>query len=154
MKGAQGGLGILNLIIHNQALLMKNLHKFYNHASIPWVNLVWHAYYDNRGTPQSINTKASFCWKDCIALEDKYKEMTYVDIQNGKIVLLWKDNWNNGIRQDIYIYPHLHSFAKTHNITIDKTIEETNDNIYDIFHLHLIIVSHENSIIWNRNSWN
>jgi hypothetical protein len=104
MKGAQGGLGILNLIIHNQALLMKNLHKFYNHASIPWVNLVWHAYYDNRGTPQSINTKASFCWKDCIALEDKYKEMTYVDIQNGKIVLLWKDNWNNKIRQDIY--PH------------------------------------------------
>jgi hypothetical protein len=99
----QGGLGILNLRMQKQALLKNNLHKFYNHADIPWVNLVWHAYYDNRGTPQSINTKASFWWKDCIALEDIYKEMTFVDIQNRKLVLLWKDNWNTGIRQDIYI---------------------------------------------------
>jgi hypothetical protein len=80
----QGWQGILNLRMQNQALLMKNLHKFYNHADIPWVNLVWHAYYDNRGTPQSISTKASFWWKDCIDLEDKYKEMTSVNIQNGK----------------------------------------------------------------------
>jgi hypothetical protein len=31
----QGGLGILNLKLQNQALIMKNLHKFYNHADIP-----------------------------------------------------------------------------------------------------------------------
>jgi hypothetical protein len=89
---------------------MKNLHKFYNHADIPWVKLIWHAYYDNRGTPQSISTKASFWWRDCLTFQDKYKEMTIVDIQNGKSVILWKDNWNSGIRQDIY--PHLHSFAR------------------------------------------
>jgi hypothetical protein len=84
----QGGLAILNLRVQNQALLMKNLHKFYNHADIPWVKLIWHAYYDNRDTSQSINTKASFWWKDCLTFHDKYKEMTTVDIRNGKLVIL------------------------------------------------------------------
>jgi hypothetical protein len=81
-KGS-GGLGILNLRLQNQALLMKNLHKFYNHADIPWVNLIWQAYYENRGIPQTINPKASFWWRDCLTLQDRYKELTTVDIQSG-----------------------------------------------------------------------
>ena len=36
----QGGLGVLNLRVQNQALLLKNLYKFYNHMDIPWVNLL------------------------------------------------------------------------------------------------------------------
>jgi hypothetical protein len=36
----QGGLGVLNLTIQNKALLLKNLHKFYNKHDIPWVNLI------------------------------------------------------------------------------------------------------------------
>jgi hypothetical protein len=47
----QGGLGVLNLRLHNKALLIKNLHKFYNHHDIPWVNLIWQAYYRNSNTP-------------------------------------------------------------------------------------------------------
>ena len=35
-----GGLGVLNLQTHNQSLLLKNLHKFYNRIDIPWVHLV------------------------------------------------------------------------------------------------------------------
>src|ERR1043165_64475 len=41
----KGGLGILNIQAHNEALLMKHLHKFYNHDDVPWVSLVWDAYY-------------------------------------------------------------------------------------------------------------
>jgi hypothetical protein len=77
----QGGLKILNLRLQNQALLMKNLHKFYNHVDIPWVNLIWHAYYCNRGTHQSIITKDYFWWKDCMALKGKYKEITFVEFK-------------------------------------------------------------------------
>jgi hypothetical protein len=137
----QGGLGILNLRVQNQAVLMKNLHKFYNNAYIPWVKLIWKAYYENRGTPQTINTKASFWWRDCLTFQEKYKEITNVDIQNEKSVILWKDSWNSDIRQDLY--PHLHSFAKNQKITIQKAVEANNENIYDMFHPPLSTVAHE-----------
>jgi hypothetical protein len=120
---------------------MKNLHKFYNRADIPWVNLIWKAYYSNRGTPQTIKPKTSFWWRDCLSLQDKYKELTSVEIQNGKTVALWKDNWDNSIRQDEY--PHLHSFAKNQNIIFDKAMEISNENIYDMFQLPLSTIAHE-----------
>jgi hypothetical protein len=137
----QGGLEILNLRLQNQALLMKNLHTFYNHSYIPSVNLVWQAHYNNRGSSQSINPKASFWWKDCLALSDKYKELTTVNIQNGKTVLLWKGNWKNEIRQEFYL--HMHSFARNQSITIYKTYGANNENIYDMFHVLLSTVAHE-----------
>jgi hypothetical protein len=34
------GLGIINLEVQNQALLMRNLDKFHNRKDIPWVNMV------------------------------------------------------------------------------------------------------------------
>jgi hypothetical protein len=43
----EGGLGVINLSLHNDALLMKFLHKFYSKADIPWVHLVWNNYYAN-----------------------------------------------------------------------------------------------------------
>jgi len=36
----EGGLGVLDLKIQNEALLLKNFHKFYNRADIPWVHLI------------------------------------------------------------------------------------------------------------------
>lgn len=54
-----GGLGILNLHSHNQSLLLKNLHKFFNHLDIPWVHLVWEVRYSN-GHPPTANQKGSF----------------------------------------------------------------------------------------------
>jgi hypothetical protein len=35
-----GGFGIINLVNQNDALLLKNLHKFYNRMDIPWVNMI------------------------------------------------------------------------------------------------------------------
>lgn len=34
----RGGLRVLNLQTQNQSLLLKNLHKFYNKADLPWVH--------------------------------------------------------------------------------------------------------------------
>jgi hypothetical protein len=42
------GLGIVNLRLQNDSLLMKHLSKFYNHEDIPWVHLVWDKYYTNK----------------------------------------------------------------------------------------------------------
>jgi hypothetical protein len=41
----KGGLGLINLKVQNDALLLKQLHKFYSKENIPWVQLVWNTYY-------------------------------------------------------------------------------------------------------------
>ena len=43
----EGGLDVLNLRTQNDALLLKNLHKFFNIMDAPWVHLVWEKYYSN-----------------------------------------------------------------------------------------------------------
>ena len=43
----EGGLGVLNLRTQNEALLLKNLHKFFNKANFPWLHLIWDNYYTN-----------------------------------------------------------------------------------------------------------
>jgi hypothetical protein len=47
----EGGMGILNLETQNDALLLKNLHKFFNKADLPWVQLIWANYYKNDKLP-------------------------------------------------------------------------------------------------------
>jgi hypothetical protein len=37
----QGGLGVINLEVQNNALLLKILHKFYKRTDTLWVNSVW-----------------------------------------------------------------------------------------------------------------
>ena len=36
----KGGLGVINLRLQNDALLMKHLDKFYNKADVPWVQFI------------------------------------------------------------------------------------------------------------------
>lgn len=47
----EGGLGVIDLKSQNEALLLKNFHKFFNKADIPWVHLVWEKYYINGKLP-------------------------------------------------------------------------------------------------------
>ena len=44
----KGGLGVINLRLQNDVLLLKQLHKFYNKEDVPWVRLVWDAYYTDK----------------------------------------------------------------------------------------------------------
>jgi hypothetical protein len=37
----QGGLGVVNLSVQNNALLLKQLDKFYGKAIVQWVRLIW-----------------------------------------------------------------------------------------------------------------
>ena len=48
----KGGLGIINLQLQNQGLLIKHLHKFFNKEDIPWVSLIWNSYYDGVVPPR------------------------------------------------------------------------------------------------------
>jgi hypothetical protein len=46
----KGGLGIMDLKVQNQGLLLKFLHKFFNKHDVPWVMLIWEKYY-SEGAP-------------------------------------------------------------------------------------------------------
>jgi hypothetical protein len=49
-----GRLGVINLRARNEALLLKNLHKFFNKIDTPWVQLVWEKHYQNGKLPSHI----------------------------------------------------------------------------------------------------
>jgi hypothetical protein len=52
----KGGMGILDLKKHSEALQMKMLHKFLKKQEIPWVHLIWGSRYNN----------GSFWWRDIL----------------------------------------------------------------------------------------
>jgi hypothetical protein len=86
----KGGLGILNLSVQNNALLLKHLHKFYNHDSTPWVQLIWDSYY-YEAVPHAVTLAGSFWWKSIIKLSDQYRLLTKCAVGNGSSILFWSD---------------------------------------------------------------
>jgi hypothetical protein len=130
----EGGLGVLNLSVHNESLLLKHLHKFYNKANIPWVQLVWEKYYDGDKLPsQSFSFRGSFWWRDNLKLLPSFKDMARVSIQDGKSCLLWHDIWNDVPCSEAF--PELFSFVRNQNSSF-YWAANTQD-FYDLFHLPL-----------------
>ena len=90
----RGGLGVLNLKIQNEALLMKFLHKFYNKMDIPWVQLTWDTYYQQK-IPQAVDPVGSFWWRDVLKLTPFFHGVSRINIVCGTITLFWKDIWSH-----------------------------------------------------------
>ena len=78
----KGGWGILNLTLQNQALLIKQLHKFYNRFQGPWVQLIWNTNYHNR-IPHTTKLCGSFWWKDICQLLDKFIAVSKCSFGDG-----------------------------------------------------------------------
>jgi hypothetical protein len=72
----KGGFGVIKLRVQNEALLLKNLHKFINRADLPWVQLIWAHYYPNGKIPSPI-FKGSFWWKGMLRLLTQNKGLAY-----------------------------------------------------------------------------
>ena len=66
-----GWLRVTNLRIQNEALVIKFLHKFYNKKYVPWVHLLWEAYYTKK-IPHAPDAIGSFWWCDVLKLTLKY----------------------------------------------------------------------------------
>lgn len=119
----QGGLGVTNLSTHNDAMLLKYLHKFYTKADIPWVNLIWENYYSHEKLPGQ-QRRGSFWWRDVVKLLDTYKGIAFPTIADGSTVLFWHDLWNGTILSQTN--PQLFSFAKNANISYKEATDGTN----------------------------
>jgi hypothetical protein len=131
-----GGLGVVNFQKQNAALLIKHLDKFYNHAEVPWVYLIWNAHYVNK-VPHAENVVGSFWWKDIIKLVDNFRGVARVKLGKGDTFLFWQDNWQlNGEHLPLQSrYPRLFSFAINPHISAKHAYEC--DDIVTLFHLPL-----------------
>jgi len=129
---SEGGLGVIDLKTQNEALLLKQLMKFFNKEDIPWVAFIWESYYEAGSLP-SMAKKGSFWWKDILKLLDKFKGLARVNINNAKSCLLWSDMWNDKV--PMIAYPELYSFIKSKNTILAEA--KTSDNLLNLFHLPL-----------------
>jgi hypothetical protein len=121
----EGGLGVLHLETHNEALLLKNLHKFYNKVNIPWVQLIWDKYHAN-GKLSNHTLKGSFWWRDILRLLNKFKSMVNISVHKGDTCFLWQDMWGGSIRNQGF--SQLFSFAKVTNISVCRAAAISNIN--------------------------
>jgi hypothetical protein len=125
----KGGLGVLNLKIQNQGLLLKFLDIFYNKKDIQWVNLIWQTYYQN-SIPHASNMCGSFWCKSIMKLSPIFRGIASCKINNGHTTLFWKDEWNSRIMQELY--PCLYSNTQDKDISVADFCYS--ENKAEIFH--------------------
>ena len=113
-----GGLGVLNLELQNKALLLKQLHEFFEKDDTPWVNLVW-SLYDPNKPPHAQSKRGSFWWKDIFSFIGDYRSISKCSIGHGSSVLFWKDFWNDSITFSER-FPRLYSYARDSDISVNE----------------------------------
>ena len=120
-----GGLGVLNLRVQNDAMLLKLLQKFYNKFDAPWVHLIWDTYYAST-VPHAAAPCGSFWWRQLTKLMPVYRGVTKVKIGAGDTALFCKDDWNNSILSETY--PRAFSFTNDEDASTRKFLSITHLN--------------------------
>jgi hypothetical protein len=110
-----GGLGVLNLRIQNEGLLLKYLHKFYNRVDTPWVHLIWNSYYTNK-IPHTMAPCGSPWWRDILKLVPIFRGIDCSQIGDGRATLFWKDKWLTNINSEEF--PRAFSFTTNEDISV------------------------------------
>jgi hypothetical protein len=103
----KGGMGVIKLRAQNEALLLKNLHKFFNNDDFPWIHLIWGQYYHNGKLPSN-TSKGCFWWWCMLRVLDQYKGIVQTTARSDDTILFWNDLWNGSILQ--HSYPQLFLF--------------------------------------------
>jgi hypothetical protein len=113
----RGGVGVLNLKLQNEALLMKFLHKFYNKEDTPWVTLLWNSYYQEK-VPHAMDPCGSFWWKDILKLTPIFRTIASCHVGQGNTVLFWKDVWMGEVAAEYC--PRAFSFALGEYVSVQQ----------------------------------
>jgi hypothetical protein len=111
----KGGLGILNLRIQNEGLLLKYLHKFYNKVDTPWVHLLWNTYYTGK-VPHTMAPCGSFWWHAVFSLSHIFRGIAVSYVNDGCSTLFWKDKWLSNINSEEF--PRAFSYTKNEDISV------------------------------------
>jgi hypothetical protein len=113
----KGGLGVINLSVQNDALLLKHLHKFYYKADVPWMNLIWSKHYSDK-VPHATREVGSFWWKDVQRLSTIFRNIARCSLGNGTTVTFWDDLWTDDVLA--HRFPRLFSYARNPNISVNE----------------------------------
>jgi hypothetical protein len=132
------GLGVIKLRVQNEALSLKNLHKFFNKADLSWVQLIWAQYYQNGKVPSRI-AKSSFWWRGMLRLLAQYIGLAYGVVGSGHTILFWKDLWNGQMLE--HTYPELFSFAINGDIALATA--KSRDSLQNLFITPLLEVAYD-----------
>ncbi|XP_073360031.1 uncharacterized protein [Aegilops tauschii subsp. strangulata] len=127
-----GGLGVINIQLQNDALLMKFLHTFHNKLDVPWVHLIWDTYYADK-VPHATNHVGSFWWRDILKLTPVFRGITQVRVVSGTTALVWKDLLAGDVLASSH--PHAFSFAMHEDGSVKNFLEST--ALSEAFHLPL-----------------
>ena len=130
----KGGLGIINLQVQNQALLLKQLHKFYHRMDLLWVKVVWTAYY-NGLVPHATEPCGSFWWKDVLKLTPIFRGISKANVNVGDTIHMWKDLWLESVLEESH--PRAFSFALNKDISVKDFLGSS--SLHETFHLPLSI---------------
>jgi hypothetical protein len=103
----KGGLGVLNLRIHNEGLLLKYLHKFYNKTDTP-------TYYNGK-VPHNMAPRGSNWWHTVFNLSPIFRGISMSHINDGRNTLFWKDKWLQDINSEEFRRDF--SFTKNEDIS-------------------------------------
>jgi hypothetical protein len=114
------GSGCSQPKLQNDALLLKHLHKFYNRDPLPWVDLVWFKYYQNK-VPHTTREVGSFWWKDILRLNGIYRVFSQCDIGDGVSACFWEDRWYASVLATSF--PRLASFALNNAASVKEVLE-------------------------------
>ena len=77
----------MDIDTHNKALLMKNLHNFFNKKNLPWVKLIWEEYYSY--SPPMDKLEGSFYWNiQLMHTYKKYASCTFVYEKYNPVLVL------------------------------------------------------------------
>ena len=107
-------MGVLDLKIQNEALLLKYLDKFYNKVDTPWVNLIWNTYYTNK-VPHAVEDCGSFWWKAILKLAPIYRGIAQCNIVSSASILMWKDPCSDDLASDSF--PRAYSFSLNEDVS-------------------------------------
>lgn len=142
---SEGDLGVLNLKTQNEALLLKNLDKFFNRRDIPWVKLIWENHYSNEKLSGQVK-KGFFYWRDVVKLLDPFKGLAAASVQDGGTCFIWVDLWNDQVPK--LAFPELYSFAK--KIQISQLVRPRKVHICTTCFIYLCLRKRLNSTwCWN-----
>jgi hypothetical protein len=114
---SKGGLGVINLSLQNDALLLKQLDKFYRKENVQWVKLIWQKYYATE-VPHMAREKGSFWWKDILRMNVQYRGVASCIPNKGDTLCFWEDLLEGKIFAQEF--PNLFHFAKDPRISLWK----------------------------------
>jgi hypothetical protein len=127
----QGGL-VVNLAVQNNALLLKQLDKFYWKADVQWVSLIWHKYYQNV-IPHLAREKGSFWWKDILRLHVLYRCVAVCLPSRGDTVAFWEDVIDGNLHS--VTFPNLAGYAKDPKASLWK--HRNKGNLINCFNISM-----------------